>query len=60
MNHKTQQGQSTVEYFLLVAAVVSVIIVFLSLSGSFRNSIEKTVNAPVDLIGNAAQKIPFP
>lgn len=60
MNHKTLQGQSTVEYFILVAAVVAVIIVFLNISGSYRNSVQETVNAPVDLIGNAATSIPFP
>ena len=60
MNHKTLQGQSTVEYFILVAAVVAVIIVFLNISGSYRNSVQETVNAPVDLIGNAATAIPFP
>lgn len=55
-----QKAQSTIEYFLLVAGVVGVLIVFLNISGSYRNSVEKTVNAPVDLIGNAAQKINFP
>ena len=60
MNHKTQQGQSTIEYFLLVAAVVGVLIVFLNVSGSFRNTVEKTVNAPVDLIENTSSAIPFP
>jgi len=60
MNPKIQQGQSTIEYFLLVTAVVAVLIVFLNVSGSFRNSVEKTVNAPVDLMGNAVQNIPFP
>lgn len=55
-----QKAQSTIEYFLLVAAVVSVIIVFLNVSGVYRNTVEKTVNAPVDLVGNAAQSIPFP
>ena len=60
MNRKTHQGQSTIEYFLLVAAVVGALIVFLNLSGSYRNSVEKAVNAPVDLIGNAASKMSFP
>ena len=60
MNNKNQQGQSTIEYFLLMVAVIIVIIVFLNLSGSFRNSVERTMNAPVDLIGNAAATLPFP
>ena len=60
MNRKTQAGQSTIEYFLLVTAVVGALIVFLNVSGSYRDTLEKTVNAPVDLIGNAATTIPFP
>ena len=60
MNNKNPSGQSTIEYFLLMVAVVTVIIVFLNISGSFRNSVEKTINAPVELIENAATKIPFP
>lgn len=55
-----QKAQSTIEYFLLVAAVIGFLIVFLNVSGAFRQSVEKTVNAPVDLIGNAATAIPFP
>ncbi len=41
---KNKKGQSTLEYIILVTAVVAVLLVFLGPSGVFRTSYNSTLN----------------
>ena len=40
---KNKKGQSTLEYIILVTAVVAVLLVFLGPSGFFRNAFNSTL-----------------
>ncbi len=40
---KNKRGQSTLEYIILVTAVVAVLLVFLGPSGFFQNTVNKTL-----------------
>jgi len=42
---KKRKGQSTVEYIILVAAVLAVFLVFLSPDGVFTKSLNSTLNS---------------
>jgi Flp pilus assembly pilin Flp len=42
---RTKKGASTVEYIILIAAVISVLIVFLRPSGAFQRAFNRTFNA---------------
>lgn len=54
-----RRAQSTYEYILLVAAVIVVLIVFLSPQGPFRNAVEKTLNGTVDQINAMTNSLNF-
>jgi len=55
---KYKRGQSTVEYVLLVTAVVTVIIAFLvSPQSSFQNQMNTTLNAVTQDIGNLGSQL---
>ncbi len=43
-------AQSAVEYLVLSAAVLTVLIIFLNPFGNFRNNLEQQLNGSVDLL----------
>ena len=53
MHIKNKRGQSTVEYILLVTAVVAILIVFLTnQSGGLQKQLNSTLTDVTDTIGN--------
>lgn len=52
-----QKAQSTIEYILLLTAVVVVVIVFINPQGDFRKTTEKILNQTADQISNMANGI---
>ena len=57
---QNSKGQSVIEYLLLLIAVITVIIVFLSPTGAFKSQIEITVNAPADILDHMARTVVLP
>jgi Flp pilus assembly pilin Flp len=55
---KQKKGQSTVEYIILVAAILAALIVFLRPGGTFQTSVNKTfasgTNGMVDMANRLA------
>ena len=49
---KVRRGQSVFEYIILLAAVIVVLIVFLSPTGPFRYSVENILSQTVDQFNN--------
>jgi len=58
MHIKNKRGQSTVEYILLVTAVVAVIIVFVGSQGKggFQEQFNSTLNSATTEMGSMADK----
>jgi Flp pilus assembly pilin Flp len=55
---KNKRGQSTVEYVLLVTAVLAVIIAFVSTNkGGFQNQLNTTLNTVVTEIGTETDQL---
>ena len=54
---KNKRGQSTLEYIILVTAVVAVLLVFLGPSGIFRSTYNTTLNQVTDGMQNMAGHI---
>ena len=52
---RKKKGQSTLEYIILVAAVVAAMIAFLP--GSFRNAYERTLNEGTNGMENMAGRL---
>jgi hypothetical protein len=59
MHIKNKRGQSTVEYILLVTAVVAVIIAFESGNGSgtFKNTLSDTLNSATQDISSMQDRL---
>ena len=57
---RNHSGQSVVEYFLLIIAVVVVFLVFFRSDGPFKNTVETVVNGPVGLLEWMANNLPLP
>ncbi len=57
---RNTNGQSAIEYLLLLAAVITVLIVFLNPSGSFKGVVETTVNAPADIVDSMSKTVVLP
>jgi uncharacterized protein (UPF0333 family) len=57
-----RKGQSTVEYIILVAAILAALIIFLRPGGVFQSSFNSTINASIqdmnDLGGRLAASHP--
>ncbi|MDO8675286.1 MAG: hypothetical protein Q7K71_04115 [Candidatus Omnitrophota bacterium] len=51
------KGQSTVEYILLVTAVIAVIILFTGPGGAFRNKLSDTINKTTDGMEDMANRL---
>ena len=56
----SRQAQSTIEYILVVAAVIIVVAVFLSPTGPFRRAVDNSLSKTVDRINALADDIPVP
>ncbi len=54
-----QVGQSIVEYIILVAAVIAVLIIFLGRGGTFEKSYNKVISTQGDDITSMSEKIFF-
>ncbi len=51
------KGQSTVEYILLVTAVIAVIITFTGPGGVFQTKLTNTIDKTTDGMGNMADRL---
>jgi hypothetical protein len=51
---KKAKGQSTIEYIILVAAVVGAILIF---SGSFKTAFQSTLNSGTNGMQNMAERL---
>ena len=56
----SRQAQSTIEYILVVAAVIIVVAGFLSPPGPFRRAVDNSLSKTVDRINALADDIPVP
>ncbi len=54
---KKKKGQSTVEYIILVAGVIGVLIIFLKPGGPFSKAYNSTLEAGTDGMVNMAGKL---
>ncbi len=57
MNTKKKKGQSTVEYIILVTAVLAVILIFLGPNGVFRQKYNETLSTGTDGMVNMADRL---
>jgi len=59
MHIKNKRGQSTVEYILLMTAVVAVIIGFVATQnkGGFQDKMNQTINTATDQMTNLATRL---
>ena len=57
--HETgnRDGQSTIEYILIVAAVIAAVLVFLSKNGIFQNALNATYDTNINSMLNMAERI---
>ncbi len=53
----TEEGQSTVEYILLVTAVIAVAIAFTSPEGPFRQRFNNVIDQTTNGMGNMADRL---
>jgi len=54
---KKDKGQSTVEYIILVAAVIAVLIIFLGPNGVFKNAFNATLSTGTNGMENMAERL---
>ncbi len=54
---RSKNAQSTVEYVILVAAVIAILLLFLKQGGTFRNALEKTYNKATDGMEDMATRL---
>ena len=54
---KKKKGQSTVEYIILVAGVIGILIVFLSPNGPFRAAFNRTLSEGTNGMENMAGRL---
>jgi len=57
--HETgnREGQSMIEYILVVAAVIVAVLVFLSRNGIFQNALNATYDTNINSMLNMAERI---
>jgi len=64
MIHKTsgkkKKGQSTVEYIILIAAVLAALIIFLGPGGPFQTAYNTTINSGTDGMEDMADRFNLP
>ncbi len=54
---KNKKGQSTLEYIILVTAVVAIILVFLGPTGIFRSRLNQTLDSATNSMINMAGRL---
>lgn len=54
---RKKKGQSTLEYIILVTAVIAIIIIFLGPSGIFRSAYNKTLTYGTNGMDSMANKL---
>lgn len=52
-----REGQSTIEYILIVAGVLVAVLVFLGNNGIFQNALNATYDTNINSMLNAAERI---
>ena len=57
LKRRKQKGQSTLEYIILVAAVIAIIIAFLAPNGPFRTRLNSTLQSSADTLGNFSTRL---
>ena len=55
--HRKKKGQSTVEYIILVAAVLAALIIFLAPGGVFQSAFNSTIATGTNGMQNMAQRL---
>ncbi|OGX08100.1 MAG: hypothetical protein A2Z88_07365 [Omnitrophica WOR_2 bacterium GWA2_47_8] len=56
---RKKKGQSTIEYILLVTAVIIIFLLFLGRGGIFQHALGNTLLTTQDAMQNAANKLRF-
>lgn len=56
-DRRNPKGQSTVEYILVVAAVIAAILIFGSRNGIFQNALNATYDTNINSMLNMAERI---
>ena len=54
---KSRKGQSTIEYILIIAAVILAGLIFLSKNGIFQNALNATYGSNINSMLNMAERI---
>ena len=54
---RKKKGQSTLEYIILVAAVVAALLVFLTPNGIFRTALNTTLVSGTNMMTNVASRL---
>ena len=54
---KNKKGQSTLEYIVLVTAVIAVLIIFLGPTGVFQNRVNQTLDQATNSMVNMANRL---
>ena len=56
-NKRKRKGQSTVEYIILVAAIIAALILFLNQNGPFQKAYNETLNRGTDGMLDMANRL---
>jgi competence protein ComGC len=54
---KKRKGQSTIEYLILVAAIIAALFIFLKPGGVFQNAFNETINTGTEGMQNMAGRL---
>ena len=54
---RKKKGQSTVEYIILVAAIIGALVIFLGPSGAFKNAFSNTLERGTNGMVNMADRL---
>ena len=57
LKNKKRKGQSTLEYIVLVTAIIAVILVFLGPTGLFRSRLNQTLDTATNQMTNMAGRL---